>query len=129
VRVVARTPVTAVACPECGQLSERMHAYYQHRLADLPVGGRPVTVDLRVRRVVCAAVSCRRRTFREQVPALTPRWARRATRCGEPGRLVRPVRVSSVLGGAGRDLQGGVRAGQVDAIVPLTWTGGASRLA
>jgi transposase len=95
VRGVARTPVTAVACPECGQLSERMHAYHQRRLADLPVDGRPVTVDLRVRRVVCEAA----------------------------------VRVSSVLGGAGRDLQGGVRAGQVDAIVPLTWTGGTSRLA
>lgn len=43
----------------------------------LPVGGRAVVVQLRVRRLVCAVLSCPRRTFREQVPMLTTRWARR----------------------------------------------------
>jgi transposase len=77
VGVVARTSSAAAACPDCGQLSERVHAYHQRRLADLPVGGRAVVVQLRVRRLVCAVLSCPRRTFREQVPALTQRWARR----------------------------------------------------
>ena len=77
VGVVARTSVAAAACPDCGQLSERVHAYHQRRLADLPVGGRAVVVQLRVRRLVCVALSCPRRTFREQVPMLTKRWARR----------------------------------------------------
>jgi transposase len=75
--VVARTAVAAAACPDCGQLSERVHAYHQRRLADLPVCGRAVVVQLRVRRLVCVAPSCSRRTFREQVPTLTTRWARR----------------------------------------------------
>nr|WP_221383390.1 ISL3 family transposase [Actinoplanes polyasparticus] len=77
VRIVARTPMAAAACSECGQLSGRVHAYHERRLADLPIAGRAVTVQVRVRRLVCVALSCPRRTFREQVPALTQRWARR----------------------------------------------------
>ena len=40
VRVRARTPETAVPCPQCGQPAGRVHAYHERRLADLPVGGR-----------------------------------------------------------------------------------------
>jgi hypothetical protein len=36
-----------------------------------------LVIDLRVRRLVCSTKSCPRRTFREQVPALTSRWTRR----------------------------------------------------
>jgi transposase len=75
--VRAGTPSTAVACPGCGQLTRRVHAYHVRRLADLPAGGRGVIVELRVRRLVCQAGDCRRRTFREQVPALAPRRVRR----------------------------------------------------
>ena len=76
-RVRARTSTTAVSCPQCERPAERVHAYHQRRLMDLPVGGRGVVIDLRVRRLVCPTQSCPRRTFREQVPALTYRWARR----------------------------------------------------
>ena len=44
---------TAVVCPQCGQPSQRVHAYHRRRLTDLPVGGRGVVVELRVRRLVC----------------------------------------------------------------------------
>ncbi len=76
-QVLARTAGTPAACPQCGQLSDRLHAYHQRQLADLPVGGRGVIVQVRVRRLVCAAASCSQRTFREQVPALAQRWVRR----------------------------------------------------
>ncbi|MGC5322334.1 ISL3 family transposase [Micromonospora arida] len=76
-RARARTPTVAVSCPQCGQPAERVHAYHRRRLADLPVGGRGVIIDLRVRRLLCPTESCPQRTFREQVPALTYRWARR----------------------------------------------------
>ena len=76
-RLRARTSSVAVSCPQCGQPADRVHAYHQRRLTDLPVGGRGVVIDLRVRRLVCPTTSCPRRTFREQVPALTSRWARR----------------------------------------------------
>jgi transposase len=77
VRISARTSVTAVFCPDCGEPAARVHAYHRRRLADLPAAGRAVVIDLRVRRLRCSTPSCPRRTFREQVPALTTPWARR----------------------------------------------------
>jgi transposase len=77
VRVRARTPAVAVVCPQCGQPTERVHAYHQRRLADLPIGGRGVIIDLRIRRLLCPTPSCPRRTFREQIPAVARRCARR----------------------------------------------------
>jgi hypothetical protein len=78
--VRARTPVVAVACPQCGQPTARVHAYHRRRLTDLPAAGRGVVVELRVRRLACRSAGCRQRTFREQVPALAQRWARRTRR-------------------------------------------------
>jgi transposase len=75
--VRARTPAVAVACPQCDQPAQRVHAYHLRRLADLPAAGRGVVVELRARRLVCQTAGCRQRTFREQVPALAHRWARR----------------------------------------------------
>lgn len=54
-----------------------MHCYYQRCLADRPVAGRQVRLDLRARRLVCGNGSCGRRTFTEQIPDLTRRHARR----------------------------------------------------
>lgn len=76
-RVRAQTPAMPVACPQCRQPTERVHAYHRRRLADLPAAGRGVIIDLRVRRLRCPNMSCSQGTFREQVPALTSRWARR----------------------------------------------------
>ncbi|WP_229715611.1 transposase family protein [Mangrovihabitans endophyticus] len=84
--MVARTSLVAAACPDCGQLSDRVHAYHQRRLADLPVGGRAVVVHLRVRRLVCAAQSCSRRTFREQAPCGDPAVGAADPGVDRPGR-------------------------------------------
>ncbi|GAA3203884.1 ISL3 family transposase [Dactylosporangium siamense] len=54
-----------------------MHAYHRRRLAALPVAGRGVVVEVRVRRLRCLTADCSQQTFREQVPELTTRWARR----------------------------------------------------
>jgi hypothetical protein len=37
-------------------------------VADVPVGGRGMVVELRVRRLRCETRGCSRQTFREQVP-------------------------------------------------------------
>jgi transposase len=76
--VRARTPSGAVACPGRGRPSERVHGYHVLRLADLPAAGRGVTVELRVRRLLCQTSDCAQRTFREQIPTLAQRWARRS---------------------------------------------------
>jgi transposase len=69
--------LVAVACPQCDRPSQRVHGYHVRRLADLPAAGRGVVVELRVRRLACQTSDCGRRTFREQIPALAQRSARR----------------------------------------------------
>ncbi|WP_262384768.1 transposase family protein [Actinoplanes teichomyceticus] len=76
IHVRARATAASATCPGCGTTSRRVHARYQRRLAELPVGGRRVTIHLRVRRFVCVAPECALRTFAEQVPGLTARYAR-----------------------------------------------------
>ncbi|MGW1536687.1 ISL3 family transposase [Streptomyces aureus] len=77
VRLAVRSTMGSAACPGCGWRSSRVHCYYQRCLADRPVAGRQVRLDLRARRLVCGNISCGRRTFAEQIPDLTRRHARR----------------------------------------------------
>ncbi|WP_405097919.1 ISL3 family transposase [Micromonospora sp. NBC_01412] len=64
------------ACGVCGVWSTTVHGRYTRRLADVRLGGHEVLVALTVRRFTCVNVECRRRTFAEQVPGLTRRYAR-----------------------------------------------------
>jgi transposase len=57
-----------------------VHAWHVRRLTDLPVAGRSLVIELRVRRLVCQATACPQRTFREQVPELALRYARQTRR-------------------------------------------------
>ncbi|WSB30882.1 ISL3 family transposase [Streptomyces sp. NBC_01788] len=78
VLVVARTrDGTAVPCPGCGTPARRVHSRYRRQLADAALGGRPVVIDLCVRRLFCDSAHCARRTFAEQTAGLTVRYGRR----------------------------------------------------
>ncbi|GGU96555.1 hypothetical protein GCM10010211_74890 [Streptomyces albospinus] len=78
VHVTPRTPDNrAVDCPSCGVAAHRVHGRYQRHLADTAVAGRPVVIDLLVRRLICDHATCPRRTFVEQVEGLTIRYGRR----------------------------------------------------
>jgi transposase len=77
VRIVARTPAAPMACRGCGVPSMRVHDRYQRRLQDLSCGGRPVQVELVVRRFRCGNQECAVATFAEQVPGLAGRHQRR----------------------------------------------------
>lgn len=68
------------ACPACGALSRRVHGWCRRRLRDVAVAGRRIVLELRSRRLVCRNGGCVQRTFREQIPDLTRRWARRTPR-------------------------------------------------
>jgi transposase len=78
VHVEARRRAATARCPTCGRRSRRVHSRYTRRIADEPIGGRPVVVHLRVRRFVCVRRTCPKRTFAEQAPALARRYARRS---------------------------------------------------
>lgn len=80
IRVLARTRDVPVPCPMCGALTGKVHGYHGRTVGDVPVDGRRVVICLRVRRLVCPVLGCRRQTFREQVPGLLERLQRRTTR-------------------------------------------------
>ncbi|GAA3126943.1 hypothetical protein GCM10010521_11800 [Streptomyces rameus] len=60
-------------------MSGRVHSRYVRRLADTAVAGRPVVIELQVRRFRCRDRACRQATFVEQVDGLTVRHGRRST--------------------------------------------------
>lgn len=86
--VRASTKGDAVACPVCGTLTGRVHAFHERVPADVPIDGRRVLVRLRIRRMRCPVTECVRRTFREQVPGLIERHQRRTVRLGDQVRSV-----------------------------------------
>ncbi|GAA4951611.1 transposase [Nonomuraea thailandensis] len=67
-RILVRTGTELVACHRCGTASSRVHDRYWRRLDDLACGGRPVEIQLEVRRFRCDAPCCPVATFAEQVP-------------------------------------------------------------
>jgi transposase len=80
-RIVVRasTPLRAVACPDCGVSTARVHRLHERTVGDVPVDARRVQVVVQVRRLVCTTFGCRR-TFREQVPGVLQRYQRRTER-------------------------------------------------
>ncbi|MCJ1676272.1 transposase family protein [Streptomyces sp. APSN-46.1] len=76
VDVLARGRSTGAACPDCGAYSHRIHGSYQRRLKDLPLGERAVVIKLTVRRFICGAGGCSRRTFAEPFTRLAAPYQR-----------------------------------------------------
>jgi hypothetical protein len=59
-----------------------VHSRYQRRVADAPIAGTQVVIGLEVGRLFCDCSGCPKRTFVEQVPGLTARYARRGPGLG-----------------------------------------------
>jgi transposase len=92
----------SASCPLCQQSSERIHGSYGRTVADVPCGGRRVTLALTVRKFVCRTPDCPRKIFTERLSALVQSYARMTNRlsellqtlgfatCGELGERVAP---------------------------------------
>jgi hypothetical protein len=91
-RVRARSGDAACSC--CGQRSSRVHARYQRRLADLPIGGRRAEIAVHVRRFKCVNELCPSVTFSEQISGLTTAFVRRT-----PSLTAALVRLALALAG------------------------------
>src|SRR6266699_2716990 len=76
--IACKTP--SMPCPECHQLSARIHGHYRRTVADLPCAGRSVILALTVRKFVCTTPGCPRRIFTERLPGLVQSYARMTTR-------------------------------------------------
>ncbi|MFE4550745.1 ISL3 family transposase [Streptomyces sp. NPDC056785] len=79
VEVTARGRAVGPACPDCGRLSDRVHDRYQRRLKQLPLAEQGFVIRLTVRRFVCGAADCPRRTFAEPFSRLAAPYARFTT--------------------------------------------------
>jgi transposase len=73
----------SAACPLCQHSSERIHGSYGRTVADVPCGGRRVTLALTVRKFVCGTAGCPRKIFTERLPALVEPYARMTNRLSE----------------------------------------------
>jgi hypothetical protein len=76
---LAITAPTA-ACPVCGTSARRVRGRYTRRLDDLPCLGRPVRLQVVVRRFVCLQPDCPRRIFAERLPGFAAPRARATDR-------------------------------------------------
>jgi transposase len=73
----------SASCPLCQRSSERIHGNYRRTVADVPCGGRRVTLALTVRKFVCRTPDCPRKIFTERLPALVQSYARMTNRLSE----------------------------------------------
>jgi transposase len=64
-------------CPLCARGARRVQSRYLRRIADLPIAGRCVTLQFRVRRFFCRNRRCRRVIFAERFPDLVLPYGRR----------------------------------------------------
>ncbi|MFJ7946854.1 ISL3 family transposase [Streptomyces sp. NPDC096354] len=72
--VTAHTRDGPAVCSGCGAVSDWEHSRYVRHVADEAVGGRPLRIDLSVRRLYCENPGCAKTTFAEQVEGLTVRY-------------------------------------------------------
>jgi transposase len=63
-------------CPLCGVETWRVHSRYTRQLAEEPILGHPVRLEMTVRRFLCAASPCPRRIFAEPLDGFAARHAR-----------------------------------------------------
>jgi transposase len=67
-------------CPACGHRCTRVHTRHRRVVRDLPACGRPVILNLHLRRFFCDLSDCPRRTFVERIPGVARSHARRSLR-------------------------------------------------
>jgi transposase len=81
-------------CPSCSGSEVTYHSTYTRRLRDLPWQGRPVRIQLQVRRFRCRNRQCPRQIFAESPAGVGARKARATTRLAQTVRAI-----AYVLGG------------------------------
>jgi transposase len=93
--MVLRSTGEASHCPGCRQESRRIHSRYRRILSDLPWGGIPVRIELRVRRLFCDSEHCGQQIFTERLPKTVQRYSRRTCRLSASLQ-----QITSALGGS-----------------------------
>jgi transposase len=90
--IVTTTPHST--CPCCRRESWRIHSRYSRRLAEEPIFGHRVRLQITVRRFFCRDELCPRRVFVEPLDGFAARYARTTTRLARAH-----LAIGSALGG------------------------------
>jgi transposase len=88
ITLIAQAIGSRSSCPQCGEVSARLHSRYTRTLADLPWRGRVVRIELQVRRFFCLAAHCPRQTFAERLPEVAAVSARTTARLRKAQQLI-----------------------------------------
>lgn len=80
VDVEAISVARSAVCPDCGELSVRIHSRYLRHPRDLPCQESTLHLHLQVQRFFCRNPACRRKTFVEPIPPVALRYAHRTNR-------------------------------------------------
>ena len=91
--VIATTAPNA-SCPVCGHETWRVHSRYTRCLAEEPVFGHQVRLQMTVRRSLCSGSGCSRRIFVEPLNGFAARYARTTMRLAQTH-----LTIGSALGG------------------------------
>ena len=67
-------------CPQCHQVSEKIHSRYRRTLADLPLSGLIVQLICQVKKFFCRNQECSQRIFVERLTGVAEVFARRTRR-------------------------------------------------
>jgi transposase len=78
--IYAQSIAMEAICPDCAQVSGRIHSYYTRSPRDLPCNGRRIRLVLGVRRFRCLNTRCARKTFAERIAQIVPVHGQRTTR-------------------------------------------------
>src|SRR5690242_18414713 len=81
--IQVRCQLASAACPLCQHPSERIVGSYGRTVADVPCGGRRVTLALTVRKFVCGTPNCPRKIITLRLPDLVRSYARMTNRLSE----------------------------------------------
>ena len=68
-RVIVQADAIEAGCPDCGVVSDRVHAWCRQRVKDIPHAGRVEVVVVKPR-LVCVERACPRQTFTQTTPDL-----------------------------------------------------------
>ncbi|MEI6046930.1 MAG: ISL3 family transposase [Chloroflexota bacterium] len=94
VQLTLRPRVVKAECPLCAMPAHRIQSHYMRTLADLPLSGRRLQLQLLITRFYCDNPVCLRRIFAERFPTLTVPYAQRTNRLSH-----NLLQIGLVLGG------------------------------
>lgn len=78
--LTVRSSKKAMVCPDCANVSMKVHSHYPRTLADVSLMDYAVRLRVQVRRFFCSNTACARKTFAEPFADLAVARARRTNR-------------------------------------------------